>query len=88
MTEKKSPNNITIPKLSIIKPKNDLPVRIKTMPNARSMVPLTFCGLVKNTTVFNGPIMRTRPITNKTFPNANNAASKNVITPRMKKNSP
>lgn len=85
---KKSPKRPSIPKLSMINPKNDLFIKIKSIPMQKHMVPLIFVGLLKNVIVRCGPIINIKPITNKIFPNAKNAESKNAIIPKMKKKKP
>lgn len=51
MTEKKSPNNDTMPKLSRANPINDLFANIKMIPPTKHINPFVLLRRVKNTTV-------------------------------------
>lgn len=88
MVPKKSPNKPKIPKLSIMKPKNDLFIKISNIPKAKHKVPLILVGLVKKVTVLCGPMIKIKPIKNKMLPRAKKPESKKVIIPRRKKMNP
>lgn len=87
-TPKKSPNNPNIPIVSMMNPVNVHLERIIKTPRVKQMEPRLLLGLVKKTTVFLGPMINMTPLKNKMLPNANNARSKRVNTPRMKQRNP
>lgn len=70
------------------KPKNERFIKIKTIPAIKQSVPLTFCGLEKKYAVFFGPMIKTKPMMNKTFPIANSAESNRATIPKKKSRHP
>ena len=71
-----------------MKPKNECFNKIKKIPNMKHKLPRILLGLVKNVIVLCGPMMRTNPIMNKTFPKAKKPESKKVKIPNIKKKNP
>lgn len=88
MIPKKSPNKPKIPIVSTINPVNVHLERIIKIPMVKQIEPRLLLGLVKNTTVFFGPIINITPLKNKILPNANSARSKKVNIPKIKHKNP
>lgn len=88
ITPKKSPNSPIIPSDSTMNPTKVHLHRIMKMPTTRKMVPRLLVGLVKNLTVFCGPIISSTPSRNKMFPTAKSALSKKVKIPKRKNRHP
>ena len=92
-TGKKSPNRLTKPNNSTEIPNIGHFIKIKTTPPRKHIVPRNLCFRAKKYNVFVGPMINVNPdmkrswyqyitsVNVHTFPIANNAPSKNSITP-------
>ena len=91
-TGKKSPNKFMNPKSSTAIPTTGHFMKINTTPPKKQNVPRSLCFRAKKYMVFVGPMIKVNPEINRsynqlscratsTFPIANNAPSKNIITP-------